>query len=486
MNYQDGEFDFDLVTIGAGSGGVRASRISAQHYGAKVACIELPFGFVSSDTVGGAGGTCVIRGCVPKKLLVYGSSFSEEFRDAAGFGWSLNGTPPVDLKALIEKKGKEVQRLNGVYNKLLKSAGVELIEGRGKLLDANTVEVELASGGQRTLRTKYILIATGGKPVKAPIPGSEHAITSDDALVLDEVPKKNIVIVGAGYISVEFSSIYRGFGNDVHLMYRKPLPLTGFDEECRGQVADDLKGRGIHLYPNTTPTKIEKNEDGSFTVHYKSGEEESSIKTGLVMFGTGRKPNTRGIGLEEVGVKLDDKEGIRVDEYSRTNLPNIYAIGDVTNRLALTPVAIMEGMAFAATVFGKKPTPPDYRTVPSACFVQPPLAYVGYTEEEAVAKCSGDIDVYISKFKPMKNTISERDERTFMKMIVHAQTDQVLGAHMVGPDSAEIMQGIAIALKAGAKKVHFDSTVGIHPTAAEEWVSMRTRARRVQGRGQST
>ncbi|CAL5220151.1 g2113 [Coccomyxa viridis] len=476
-------YDYDLVTIGAGSGGTRASRISAQHYGAKVACVELPFGFLSSDEIGGAGGTCVIRGCVPKKILVYGSAFAEEFRDANGFGWGVNQHPPHDLKNLIKKKSAEVERLNGVYNKLLKTAGVDLIEGRGKLLDAHTVEVTTPAGEKRILKTKYILLAVGGKPVKAPIPGSEHAITSDDALVLDDIPGSTIVIVGAGYISVEFSSIYKGLGAEVHLMYRKPLPLTGFDEECREQVADGLKGRGVHLYPDTTPTRIEKEADGTFKVYYKNSDGESSVKAGIVMFGTGRSPNTKNIGLEEVGVKKDQKDGIEVDEHSRTSVPNIYAIGDVTNRVALTPVAIMEGMAFAKTVFGKDSTPPDYRKVPSACFVQPPLAYVGFTEEEAIEKVSGNIDVYVSKFKPMKNTISGRDERTFMKLLVHSDTDQVLGAHMVGPDAPEVMQGIAIALKAGAKKAHFDSTVGIHPTAAEEWVSMRTRARRVQGQG---
>lgn len=477
------EYDYDLVTIGAGSGGTRASRFSAQHYGAKVAVVELPFGFVSDDRTGGAGGTCVIRGCVPKKLLVYGSAFSEEFRDAVGFGWE-DGQHAFHWETLIQKKSKEIERLNRVYIKLLQDAGVTVIEGRGKLIDAHTIEVELSAGGTRRLTAKTILLAQGGKPVRADIPGKEHAITSDDALVLDHLPSKPILCVGAGYISVEFSGIFNGMGAETHLMYRQPLPLRGFDMECRKHVAENMKGRGIKLYPGTAPTRIDKNEDGSYTVQYQTSDgQKGSMEVGLVFFGTGRAPNTRGIGLEDVGLELTERGAIRVDEYSRTNVPNIYAIGDVTDRLALTPVAIMEGMAFAATVFGNRPTKPIHDKVASAVFIRPPLATCGLTEEQAVERLATDVDIYVSRFKPMKNTLSGRDERTLMKLIVRSDTDEVVGAHMVGDDAAEIMQGIAIAMKCNAKKADFDATVGIHPTAAEEFVTMRTLARRVTCKG---
>lgn len=391
--------------------------------------------------------------------------------------------PPFNWKELIAKKAKEIERLNGVYNKLLASNGVDMLEGRGKLIDKHTVEVALTAGGTKRITGKTILVATGGKPSKIDIPGSEYAITSDDALVLDDLPDAPILIVGAGYISVEFAGIFNGMGADVHLVYRKDRPLTGFDCECRAQVAENMTKRGINLHPETSPTKIEKNEDGSFTVYLKHKEGTSTVRAAIVMFGTGRKPNSREIGLEAVGVKINDHDSIEVDEYSRTSVDNIYAIGDVTDRLALTPVAIMEGMAFTATVFGNKPTKPIYEKVASACFVQPPLCYVGLTEEEAKKHLTGDIDVFVSKFKPMKNTLTGRDEKTLMKLIVHVATDEVVGVHMVGPDAPEIMQGIAIALKAGAKKSHFDTTVGIHPSAAEEFVTMRTRTRRIQGEG---
>lgn len=481
--FKMGEYEYDLVTIGAGSGGTRASRMAAQNHKAKVATIEFPFDFIASDTKGGAGGTCVIRGCVPKKLLVYGSMFTEDFRDSKGFGWSSEERPPFSWKELLHKKNAEIFRLNGVYNRLLHNAGVELIEGRGKLLDRHTVEVELSSGGTRKLTAKTILIATGGKPVKAPIPGKEYAITSDDALVLDDLPDAPILIVGAGYIALEFAGIFNGMGAEVHLVYRKDYPLAGFDYECRVQVAENLEKRGVHVHPETSPTKIEKNEDGSYTVHLKRGSEETAIRAALVMFGTGRKPNSRDIGLEAVGVEIDEKDSIVVDEYSRTSVDNIYAIGDVTNRMALTPVALMEGMAFVSTVFNDTPTKPIYSKVATACFVQPPLCYVGLTEEEAKQRLDGDIDVFVSKFKPMKNTLSGRDEKTLMKLIVHVPTNEVVGAHMVGPDAPEILQGLAIAIKAGAKKADFDATVGIHPTAAEEFVTMRSRTRRIRGEG---
>eukprot|EP00887_Chlorella_sp_A99_P002348 scaffold10.g2348.t1 len=499
----DGQVEYDLVTIGAGSGGVRASRVCAGVYGAKVAVVELPFGFVSSDTVGGAGGTCVIRGCVPKKLLVYASEFADSYRDAQGFGWGA-AQPPVDVRALIQRKAKEIERLNGIYSTILSKAGCDYVEGRGVILDPHTVEVRAADGSVRQLKAKNILVATGSRAVKLRIPGAEHAITSDEALVLEEVPAAPVVILGAGYIAVEFAGIFRGLGAEVHLMYRAPLPLRHFDEECRAVVAENLQKRGIALHPESHPTRIEPAEGGLFTLHYtdRAGQEQS-ITAGKVMMATGRRPNSRGIGLEDVGVALDPKSGaikvgerrevhpagacgvvvvwrgvvVRgalclayrwVDQYSHTNIPSIWAIGDVTDRMNLTPVALMEGKALAATLFGGRPTVPDYDNIPTAVFCQPPLGTVGATEEEAVEKLHGELEIYVSRFKPMRNTLSGRDERTFMKMIVHGPTNR----------------GIGVALKCGATKAQFDSCVGIHPSAAEEWVTMSAPTRRVQGRGQ--
>lgn len=478
--------EYDLVTLGAGSGGTRASRFSAQYYGAKVACVELPFGFVSSDDVGGAGGTCVIRGCVPKKLLVYASAFKDEFDDAVGFGW-LGAQPPHDWRKLISAKAKEIQRLNTVYVNLLKGAGVDYIEGKGRLVDPHTVEVTSPDGAKRTLKAKNILVATGGYATRLDIPGAEHAVTSDEALALENLPESgSILIVGSGYIAVEFAGIFRGLGCETHLMFRAPSPLRGFDEECRAQVAENLTKRGVQLHPGELPASIEELPDGRYRVTTRAargGEGSRTLDVGLVMMATGRKPRAQGIGLEDVGIELDGSGAVKVDDYSRTNVPSVWAIGDVTNRINLTPVALMEGMALAKTIFGGEETKPDYQFVASAVFCQPPLATVGFSEEEAIAKLAGPVDVYTSKFRPMKGTISGREERTLMKLIVDVDSDRVVGCHMVGPDAAEIMQGLGIALKCGATKKQFDSTVGIHPSAAEEFVTMRTRTRRVEGQG---
>eukprot|EP00193_Tetraselmis_chui_P018236 CAMPEP_0177784728 /NCGR_PEP_ID=MMETSP0491_2-20121128/19888_1 /TAXON_ID=63592 /ORGANISM="Tetraselmis chuii, Strain PLY429" /LENGTH=476 /DNA_ID=CAMNT_0019305579 /DNA_START=143 /DNA_END=1569 /DNA_ORIENTATION=+ len=473
--------EYDLVTIGAGSGGVRASRWTAANYGKKVACIELPFGFVSSDSVGGAGGTCVIRGCVPKKLLVYGSAFQDDFQDAVGFGWGSQN-PGLDWKKLIEKKSAEVQRLNATYGKILAGAGVEHIEGRGKLIDAHTVEVTTADGSKKTLKSKEVLIATGGSAVKLDIPGAEHGITSDHALALEEFPEKEIVILGGGYIAVEFAGIFNGMGAKTHLVYRQPTPLRGFDHECRDQVAENLAKRGVNIHPRCNPVKIEKRGEGDLLFTLKDHEgKESTINCALVMFATGRKPNIANLGLEDVGVKMKSNGAIEVDEHSRTNVPGVWAIGDVTDRINLTPVALMEGMAFSKTAFGDEPTVPDHKDVASAVFSQPPLGTVGLSEEDAIATLSGPIDVYVAKFKPMKNTLSGRDEKTLMKMLVHKPSDRVVGIHMVGPDAAEIMQGLGVAMKMGVTKKVMDSTVGIHPSSAEEFVTMRTPTRTVEG-----
>lgn len=490
------DYEYDLVTIGAGSGGVRASRFAATLYKAKVACVELPFGLVSSQTVGGAGGTCVIRGCVPKKLLVYGAAFAEEFADARGFGWSVavpgaggDGAPGHDWSALVKLKNKEIQRLNTTYGNILKNAGVEAVEGRGVLLDPHTVEVTASDGSKRQLKAKHVLIATGGTPTKIPIEGAEHAITSDEALALEALPAAPIVVLGAGYIATEFAGIFRGVqhAQPVHLMFRGDKVLRGFDEECRDQVQENLTRRGVTLHPGCKPTKIVKHGEGRYTLHYTDrGGAEASLDCGLVMMATGRKPNVEGLGLEAAGVTLDDGGAVKVDDYSRTSVAGVWAVGDVTNRINLTPVALMEGMAFARSAFGGELTKPDYRHVASAVFCQPPLATVGYTEDQAVKEFSGNIDVYVSRFRPMKYTISGREEKTLMKLIVHAETDLVLGCHMVGPDSPEIMQGLAVALKCGATKAQFDATVGIHPTAAEEFVTMRSVTRRVPATGSTT
>ncbi|GMH32296.1 hypothetical protein BSKO_00130 [Bryopsis sp. KO-2023] len=470
------EYDYDLLTIGAGSGGVRASRQSGDR-GAKVAICELPYGYVSSESVGGVGGTCVLRGCVPKKMMVYGSEYAGEFKDSAGFGWLVDGMPKFNWKTLLENKRSELDRLHGVYKRLLDGTGVELLLGRGTLIDPHTVDVD----GKR-YTAKHILIATGGRPSRLPIPGAEHTITSDDALELEDCPKK-IVILGAGYIAVEFAGIFTGYGADTHLVYRADRPLRGFDEEARTFIAEQYATKGMNLHPAQSPTEIIKEEDGTFTVKLKDGSgNESEIKgADKVMMATGRSPNTKGLGLEELGIETAKSGAIIVDEYSRTNVPSVWAIGDVTDRIQLTPVALMEGMALAKTIFDEEPTKPDHRNVASAVFSQPPLASVGLTEEQAIQEF-GDVDVYTSSFRPLKNTVSGNEGRAFMKLIVDVATDKVVGMHMIGEDCAEIMQGMAVAVKLGATKAQLDTVVGIHPTAAEEFVTMRSVSRKVRNK----
>ncbi|KAL8486827.1 hypothetical protein ACS0TY_023501 [Phlomoides rotata] len=473
-NEEETHYDFDLFVIGAGSGGVRASRISAQ-YGAKVGICELPFHPISSEVIGGVGGTCVIRGCVPKKILVYGATLGNELEDARNYGWELNERTDFNWKKLLHKKTDEIGRLNGIYKRLLANAGVKLFQGEGRVIGPNEVEVIQVDGTKISYSTKHILIATGSRAHRPNIPGQELAITSDEALSLEEFPKR-IVILGGGYIAVEFASIWRGMGATVHLCFRRELPLRGFDDEMRAVVARNLEGRGITMYPRTTLTELVKTEDG-IKVRTDHGEE---ITVDVVLFATGRAPNTKRLNLESVGVELDSKtEAVKVDDYSRTNIPSIWAVGDVTNRMNLTPVALMEGTCFAKTVFNGQPTAPDYDNIPYAVFCIPPLSLVGLSEEEAIERGNGDILVFTSTFNPMKNSISGRQEKTVMKLIVDAETDKVLGASMCGPDAPEIMQGIAIALKCGATKAQFDSTVGIHPSAAEEFVTMRSVTRRI-------
>ena len=469
------DFDYDIFVIGGGSGGVRASRMSSTA-GAKVGLVELPFNPISSDTQGGLGGTCVIRGCVPKKLFVFGSGFKAEFEDAAGFGWDVDPNPKLNWSKLLEAKTKEITRLNGIYGRLLDGSGVTAYEGAGKLLDKHTVEITKADNTKEKVTAQNILIATGGRAVRPDIPGKELGIDSDDALSLDKLPKR-VSIVGSGYIAVEFAGIYQGLGCEVDLIFRQPLPLKGFDKEIRENVFNTLKLRGINVCESTTPESLKEDGKGNIDLTLSSGK---TINTEVVMFATGRAPNTTrpDIGLKNAGVELDSAGAIKVDKYSRTNIPSIYAVGDVTNRINLTPVALMEGMAFVETVVRGNDKEPDYENVPCAVFCQPPVACIGLTEEQAIAE-GRTCDIYPSSFTPMKLTLAGRTEKAFMKLVVDTKDDKVIGCHMVGPDSAEIMQGMGVAMKCGATKAQFDSCVGIHPSSAEEFVTMRTKTRTV-------
>ncbi|OIW21762.1 hypothetical protein TanjilG_09184 [Lupinus angustifolius] len=431
-------FDFDLFVIGAGSGGVRAARFSAS-FGAKVGVCELPFHPISSETIGGVGGTCVIRGCVPKKILVYGSSFGSDIEDARNYGWELSEKVDFNWKKLLEKKTNEINRLNGIYKRMLSNAGVKLFEGEGKIVGPNEVEVTQLDGTKLSYSAKHILIATGSRAQVPNIPGQELGITSDEALSLEEFPKR-AVILGGGYIAVEFASIWQGMGSTVSLVFRKELPLRGFDDEMRAVVARNLEARGVILHPRTNLTQLIKTDDG-IKVITDHGEE---LVADVVLFATGRAPNTKRLNLEAVGVELDNTGAIKVDEYSRTNIPSIWAVGDVTNRFNLTPVALMEGTCFAKTVFGSQPSKPDYSNIPYAVFSIPPLSVVGLSEEQAIEQANGDLLVFTSSFNPMRNTISGRQEKTVMKLVVDAETDKVLGASMCGPDAPEIMQAVYI------------------------------------------
>lgn len=444
------EYDYDLITIGAGSGGVRASRMAAQ-MGARVAIAE----------ESRVGGTCVLRGCVPKKLLVYAGHFADDFEDATGYGWTLP-EPQFDWPKLIAAKDKELDRLNGVYLRILSENNVDILDGRGVIIDEHTVEV-----AGKNYSAKNILVAVGGWPSTPDVPGIEHVISSNEALDLKELPKR-IIIVGAGYIAVEFAGIFHSLGVDVTLVLRADTILRGFDKDICMCLAAEMKKRGITLKTQSVVRGIEKQGD-EYSMRLAGGE---ILETDLVMYATGRKPNTANLGLEEVGVQMNDKGAIVVDEYSSTDVDSIWAVGDVTDRANLTPVAIAEGAAFAQTVFNNNPTRVDHSNIPTAVFSTPPIGTVGLTEEEARVQY-GKIDVYVSRFRPMKYTLSGRDEQTFMKLIVDSETDVVVGCHMMGLDAPEIAQGLGIAVKCGATKAQFDATVGIHPSAAEEFVTMR-------------
>ena len=444
--------DFDLFVIGAGSGGVRASRFSAAK-GARVA--------VAEDRA--LGGTCVNVGCVPKKLFVYASHFRDEMHDAAaGYGWTVSEAR-FDWPTLRDNKTKEIERLNGIYDGLLEDAGVRYVPGRASIVDAHTVEVE----GQR-YSTENILVATGGWPSIPEIPGAEHAVTSNELFYLETLPKRAIV-VGGGYIAVEFACIFDGLGVDVTQLYRGPLFLRGFDDDVRSHLAEQILGRGVDLRFDTNVTEIEKRGEGVRATL----TDGSSVDADLILFATGRHPKTAGLGLQEVGVELAEDGSIRVDAYSRSSVPSIWAIGDVTNRINLTPVAIHEGVCLSETLFGEEARSPDHENVPAAVFSQPPVGTVGLTEAEAKERFAR-IDVYRSTFRALKHTLTGGQERTLMKLIVDRESDRVLGLHRVGPEAGEIVQGFAVAIKAGATKADFDATIGIHPTSAEEFVTMRT------------
>jgi len=446
-------YDFDLFVIGAGSGGVRAARFAAG-YGARVAVAESRY----------LGGTCVNVGCVPKKLLVYGAHYAEDLDQAQGYGWTIDGAT-FDWKTLIANKDREIERLNGIYRNLLIDSGVTLMQAHARLVDPHTVEVE---GRQYT--AEHILIATGGWPFVPEIPGREHAITSNEAFYLDELPRR-VLVVGGGYIAVEFASIFRGCGADTKLLYRGELFLRGFDGSLRDHLKDELIKKDIDLQFNTDIARIDKQPDGSLLAVLKDGR---TLEADCILYATGRRPMLDGLGLENLDVKLDDRGFIAVDDQYRTSTPSILAIGDVIGRIQLTPVALAEGMAVARRLF--KPEeyrPVDYNTIATAVFSLPNMATVGLTEEEA-RKQGHKVVLFESRFRPMKLTMTGGLERSLMKLVVDAETDKVLGCHMAGPDAGEIMQGMAVALKAGATKRIFDDTVGIHPTAAEEFVTMRT------------
>jgi len=448
------QYDFDLFVIGAGSGGVRAARIAAGH-GARV-------GICEESRV---GGTCVIRGCVPKKLLVYASHFAEDFEDARGFGWET-GPARFSWRDLIRAKDREIDRLNGVYLRLLADSGVELINGRGSFIDTHTVQV-----GDRTVTAKFILIATGGTPWVPEIPGIEHAITSNEAFDLAELPGR-VAVVGGGFIACEFAGIFNGLGAEVTQIYRGDAVLRGFDQDVRRVVSEELVKKGIDLKLESDIASIEKTDSG-LTLTLKNG---GSLEVDQVMYATGRVPLVRDLGLREIGLEFRADGRIVVDEFSQTNIDPIYAVGDVTSRVNLTPVALYEGHSFADSVFGDRTRPVNHEYVPSAVFSQPPVGTVGYSEEDALHHI-GPIDVYLSEFRPMKHTLSGRDEKTMMKLIVERESQKVVGIHIVGLDAPEIVQGFAVAVKSGLTKDRFDCTIGIHPTAAEELVTMRNPTR---------
>lgn len=448
------QYDLDLFVIGGGSGGVRAARVAAEN-GARVAIAE-EYRY---------GGTCVIRGCVPKKLMVYASHYRADFADAEAFGWNVEGLS-FDWKRLIDNKDKEIDRLNGIYVDLLERAGVEVLSGRAVLTDAHTVAI-----GDRQVTAKFILVATGAAPRHLGVPGDDHAITSNGVFHLSELPRR-VAVVGGGYIGIEFAHILAGLGAEVTLIHHRDRALRGFDTDVRDAVMEGLRHHDIALRMDEEVTEIVERDDSSLDVTLRSG---AHLTCDLLMTAIGRDPNTADMGLEAAGVKLGDLGAVVVDEYSRTTVDHIYAVGDCTNRVNLTPVAIREGQAFVDTVFCDRPTKPDHACIATAVFSQPPVGTVGLTEAEARERY-GEVDIYRSTFRPMKYTLPKREQRTMMKLVVDTASQKVVGVHIVGPDAAEMIQCVAIAVRMGATKEQFDATVAVHPTTAEELVLMRKKA----------
>lgn len=447
-------YDYDLFVIGAGSGGVRAARVAALS-GARVAVAE-------EHRV---GGTCVIRGCVPKKFMVYASEFAHHFKTAEGYGWTVEGAR-FDWPAFLAEKDKEIARLSGIYVRNLQNAGAELVHGKARLVDRHTVEVE----GRGQVTADKILIATGGRPwMPKDLPGIEHAITSNEAFHIAELPKR-IVIAGGGYIAVEFAGIFNGLGVDTTLVHRGPNILRGFDDDVRAHVAEEMEKRGIKVLLGTQHSAIEQTATGLVS---RLTNGMSPCESDLVLFALGREPYVEGLGLEAAGVELDARGAVKVDEYSRTSVDNIWAVGDVTDRINLTPVAIREGHAFADTVFNDRPTTFDHEMVASAVFSQPPIGSVGLSEAEARHSHGGKVDIYLARFRPMKYAFTGGDERCLVKLVVEQGTEKILGCHVVAPDAPEIIQMAAIAMKMGVTKPQWDSTCAVHPTLAEELVTLR-------------
>jgi len=456
MNY-----DFDLFVIGGGSGGVRASRMAAMT-GARVALAEEYR----------MGGTCVIRGCIPKKLMVYASQFSENFMDAPGYGWTIPGTPSFDWPTFIANKDKEIARLEGLYTQNVKAAGVAIFSDRAVFEDEHTL---LLVNGQKRVTADKILIATGNRPTREMgtshvIPGGELCITSNEAFHLDKLPKR-ILVAGGGYIALEFAHIFHGLGSQVSLVYRGEKPLRGFDNDMRDALCESMKTRGLEVLLGCEFAKVEKRGN---SLHAETNK-GATIECDQILLAIGRQPNTDALHVEKAGVELGKKGEVVVDEYSRTSAPHIYAVGDVTNRLQLTPVAIHEAMCFVETAFKNNPTKPDHLHVPSAVFTTPELAVAGMSEEKALG-LGHSVDIYKSSFRPLLHTLGGRPVRTLMKMVVDAWTDKVLGVHIFGDHAAEIIQLAAVTLKMGATKAQFDSTIALHPTAAEELVTMRQKS----------
>ena len=449
------QYDFDLFTIGAGSGGVRASRIAAGH-GARVAVAEERY----------FGGTCVNVGCVPKKLLVYGAEYGQAFADAAGYGWTTENVRH-DWNALIAAKDQEIGRLNGIYRRLLEGSGVTIFEGRASIVDAHTVQVD----GKR-VTAERILVATGGWPELPDQPGArEYGITSNEIFYLKEFPRR-VVVAGGGYIALEFAGLFNGLGAKVTQLYRGRQILRGFDIDVREFVAEEVRKSGIDLRVNTVIDRIEKVGDG-LIAHLSDG---TVLECDAVIYAIGRKPLTRGLGLEAAGVEVDEAGAIKVNDQYQTSVPSIYALGDVTNRVNLTPVALAEGHVLADRLYGNRSRDVNYDNIPTAVFSIPPVATVGITEERARATLAGGVDIYRTNFKPMRHQLSGRDQRTFMKLVVDRATQKVVGCHMVGADTPEMIQGVAVAMNAGATKQVCDNTIGLHPTAAEEFVTLRTKS----------